>query len=37
LEGVMLYVIKGFLPMKIVEFVWLHHMPCKLCPWVVLP
>ncbi len=33
----MLYVIKGFLPMRIVVFVWLHHMPYKLCPRVVFP
>ncbi len=37
LEGGMLYVIKGFLPMKIVQFVWLHHMPYKLCSRVVFP
>jgi hypothetical protein len=37
LEGVMLYVIKGFLSVRIVEFVWLQHMLYKLCPRVVFP
>jgi hypothetical protein len=37
LEDVMLYVIKGFLPMKIIESVWLHRLAYRLCPRVVFP
>jgi len=28
----MLHVTESFLPMRMVEFVWLYHMPYKLCP-----
>jgi hypothetical protein len=37
LEDVMLYVIKGFLPMRTFESIWLHQMAYKLCLMVVFP
>jgi hypothetical protein len=37
LEKVMLYVIKGFLPMRTFESIWLHQMAYMLCPRVALP
>jgi hypothetical protein len=33
----MLYVIKGFLPMRTFESIWLHQMVYRLCPRVVFP
>jgi hypothetical protein len=33
----MLFVIKGFLPMRIVESIWLQKMAYKLCPRLVFP
>jgi hypothetical protein len=37
LEGVMLFVINGFLLVKIVEPIWLHQLVDILCPRVVFP
>jgi hypothetical protein len=33
----MLYVIKGFFSLKIVEYIWLQCMAYMLCPKVVFP
>jgi hypothetical protein len=33
----MLFVIKGYLPMKIVESIWLQQMAYKLGPRMVFP
>ncbi len=32
LEDVMLFVVKGLLLMRIVEFIWLQRLTYKLCP-----
>jgi hypothetical protein len=37
LEGVMLFVINGFLLVKIMEPIWLHQLVYILCPRVVFP
>jgi hypothetical protein len=37
LEDVMLFVVKGLLLMRIVEFIWLQRLTYKLCPWIVFP
>jgi hypothetical protein len=33
----MLFVVKGFMPMKMVELIWLQRLAYRLCPHVILP
>jgi hypothetical protein len=33
----MLFVVKGFLPMKTIESIWLQTLAYRLCPRVVFP
>jgi hypothetical protein len=33
----MLFVVKGFLPMNMVELIWLQRLAYRLCPHVILP
>lgn len=37
LEDIILFVIKGFLSLMIVESIWLHMLTYILCPWVLFP
>jgi hypothetical protein len=37
LEDLMLVVIKGLMPMKTIESIWVQRLTCMLCPWVVFP
>jgi len=34
-EDLMLFVIKGLMPMKTIETIWVQRLTCMLCPWVV--
>jgi hypothetical protein len=36
-EDFMSFIVKGLLPMRIVESIWLQQMAYMLCPWVVFP
>jgi hypothetical protein len=37
LEDLVLFVVKGFLPMKFVELIWFQRLSYKLCPQIVFP
>ncbi len=37
LEDLILFVVKGLLPMKLVESIWLQKLSYKLCPQIVFP
>jgi hypothetical protein len=37
LEDLMLFMVKGLLPMKFVESIWFQRLSYELCPQIIFP